>query len=658
VNETNSRQAESAGSVVGEVVDHPTTYRSVPFSLFEGSSRFATPPPESRVRAVRVHRLRAQESGGRVRRSLLLTSDSGEEHSCSVTVPAEMAPASAGDATGPLAFALLVAMRSGEDLVVDGEVCPHLGARLDRIHALYRSFGPGLRRVQVEIASELGGPAGEGPREIGCFFSRGVDSSYAAAVGRSLAGPIQRLVFVDGFEPWQEPEARTEERRLAAEAARRLGLPLAVVEARLRAPADAVHLDWDDGIGAALAWVAHSLAGGIRHMVIPSTDSVHTLGPCGTSPLLDPLLGSGAVSLVAERPDLLPYLRVCWAESRADNCSQCENCLLAMCMLRAAGGLERATGFAGSLDLERVASLSAPTISLRFALASTARAAAAGGDRALERALLESLERPPALARLSSGKGQSFRQFHSDVVLELAVPGIDRGPDATSREGVPPDGATESGPPSAVRGLVRCVDRRGARHLYGAGWLPPGQFVGELGALLPQGIGADVAVWIDTDGSVSTPSYVPVRRSPRVGAVARFVTEPLGFAHGGPVARAAAVAGRALDLALSRRRSGRAHGPAALGQDGEDQDRAPAGFLYTRPGPDRIALYSALHPIIGDQLLSNYPTEPDVAGYVDVTLLGYLDARAPVTGSLGVTTRPPVPWAPALGPGMGGRTRD
>jgi len=74
----------------------------------------------------------------------------------------------------------------------------------------------------------------------------------------------------------------------------------------------------------------------------------------------------------------------------------------------------------------------------------------------------------------------------------------------------------------------------------------------------------------------------------------------------------------------------------------------PAGYLEPAPGPGRVALYAATHPVTGDQLLTNDPAEPGDLGYAEPVLLGHLVAEAPVTGALG-TARPRIEWASRIG---------
>ena len=88
---------------------------------------------------------------------------------------------------------------------------------------------------------------------------------------------------------------------------------------------------------------------------------------------------------------------------------------------------------------------------------------------------------------------------------------------------------------------------------------------------------------------------------------------------------------RALDAALAREAA-----PAA---------GRPAGHLFAQGGEDRLPLYAAAHPIIGDVLLATDPQEATAAGYGPAVLLGHLLADAPETGRLGVHRRPVVPWS-------------
>ena len=205
------------------------------------------------------------------------------------------------------------------------------------------------------------------PTDTACFLSRGVDSLYSATTPREGRPAITHFVFCDRLEPMHSEAVRAEELRIAGEAAERLGLPLVPIETNIRALTTPIVHNWEDMVGAALAFFGTSMSGGLGHVVIPSSDGPQTIGPCGTSQLLDPLFSTAEVELeydapgtrtekvawlARERAELLPFLKVCFFEDRVDNCGRCSKCLLTMLALEAAGALDRASAFAPEIDRE------------------------------------------------------------------------------------------------------------------------------------------------------------------------------------------------------------------------------------------------------------------------------------------------------------------
>jgi D-inositol-3-phosphate glycosyltransferase len=188
-------------------------------------------------------------------------------------------------------------------------------------------------------------------------------------------------------------------------------------------------------------------------------------------------------------------------------------------------------------------------------------------------------------------------------------------------------------------GIVRALDRRARRHVYGVGSWPEGRLTGELGALASQAPEGGIPVWQTPDGRIVTHAYdaLPGRARP-VAAVASAL-EPVRWSRHPRLTRARAVTRRVAGLAHARRGERRA--PAG----------APAGYLYRDAEPGTRPLFSALHPANGDQLLTTEPAEPVALGYEGTTLLGHLRAAAPITGALGL--RPAdVPWAREFGLGF------
>jgi hypothetical protein len=233
-------------------------------------------------------------------------------------------------------------------------------------------------------------------------------------LGRSPSGPIDVLVHADGLEPKQDMAARREELVLAEQAAACLELPLLICEAPLRQLTDSA-FSWTDAVGAGLAWIGHALSGGIGRLVVPSSESILSLVPSGTSPALEPLLGSRALALehgevaltrmgkvawLAERrPDLLQFLKVCLdPHIGGGNCGRCAKCVHTMACLRAAGALEQATLFPSQLDPDAVIANRWPTLSNLVELEAILAAATATSDdelvAAVRRALHLQAERP------------------------------------------------------------------------------------------------------------------------------------------------------------------------------------------------------------------------------------------------------------------------
>jgi glycosyltransferase involved in cell wall biosynthesis len=189
-------------------------------------------------------------------------------------------------------------------------------------------------------------------------------------------------------------------------------------------------------------------------------------------------------------------------------------------------------------------------------------------------------------------------------------------------------------------GLVRTVDHAARRHRYGIGAIPAGQLSGELGALFDRPVGDCIPVWSDSDGHLTMTGLNGSDRRPSAAEVVRWAGEPLtwrGFSTAGPKIRG--TARRAYDatrLVLGAR-NGEAH-----------TSGAPSGFLARTAAGRHWALYGAVHPVTGDQLLSTSTSELDAMGYVNSRLLGYLAPSAPVTGVPGVR-RVGVPWALRFG---------
>lgn len=351
--------------------------------------------------AVIVEPVSVEPTGdGTVSRSSLLRWDERELR-LTIEGPADALDPSA-DTSAAVVAALVFALRHQPDLVVEGPVDAALAANLEEIQAAYLAWD--LQATPVSVAARSITPvraARHRDLRRAAFFSRGVDSVFTAARDRAGARTLDALVFVDGLEPRHDDEVGAAEIRLATETAAQLELPLVVVRTNVRDLFDPAGFDWEDAVGAGLASVAVALARpergrqhrghrGFDEVVIPSGDSWETVEPCGTSPLLDPLFSTSRVRvvhdsiahtrlgkigwLVANRPDLLAGLKVCFKENRPDNCGTCGKCLLTMAALQVHGALDQATGFPDTVDPDAIRGFRLPHLKARFDWAEVARA--------------------------------------------------------------------------------------------------------------------------------------------------------------------------------------------------------------------------------------------------------------------------------------------
>ena len=144
--------------------------------------------------------------------------------------------------------------------------------------------------------------------------------------------------------------------------------------------------------------------------------------------------------------------------------------------------------------------------------------------------------------------------------------------------------------------------------------------------------GRSAGCWRGASRCASTPAACPsTRRSPAPALARRlaWVLAPLTFAAVPPAAR---LRGRRRPRARPRPPATAAAAPATI-----------VGYLHPEPGPGRVALLLADHPVLPDRLLTTRAAEAADLGYSEPVVLGYLVDDAPVP--------PPcdVPWAHRYG---------
>jgi glycosyltransferase involved in cell wall biosynthesis len=163
--------------------------------------------------------------------------------------------------------------------------------------------------------------------------------------------------------------------------------------------------------------------------------------------------------------------------------------------------------------------------------------------------------------------------------------------------------------PWAVVFLRRQVDRNGWGHRYRAD-SPADQVDGvELGSLHRHDGPGAVALRLRSDGRLASELVNPGRASRDPRKIGRWVAEPLRAEDGGD--RAVGAGSRLRHLASNFR------GRRLATEEGE-----VLGYLRRQNMPGCSILYSTIHPVTGDQLVTRFPSEATDAGYVMDGILG------------------------------------
>ncbi|MGI8440593.1 MAG: hypothetical protein ACR2NV_10470, partial [Thermoleophilaceae bacterium] len=302
---------------------------------------------------------------GRCELSARLRGKDGHERRLWFRFPEAYAPAGEIDASPFLVAALVWCLRRGEDLEVDGPVSPRLLGEVEGIVNVYRSLRPGEMKP-IAVSAPAAPPQAPPADMTACFFTRGVDSWFAALTAREddpQTPPLTHAIFSRDFmSDYSGERYQREFDSGATRAAEAAGLEVIHVETNQKREVR----------GAQLA--AMALALGPRRMLIASGAMQGEIVPAGTHPVLDHRFTTERTDIVhygdasrlakvrriARSPMALSTLRVCRVdELESDrNCGRCEKCVRSMLELHVEGALHRCPAFDGDLTPDRVAGVS------------------------------------------------------------------------------------------------------------------------------------------------------------------------------------------------------------------------------------------------------------------------------------------------------------
>jgi len=252
---------------------------------------------------------------------------------------------------------LFRAMRESTDLIVHGQASPSLLQNLEEFQAAWVSWRPDrYTKVEIVADAEREHPkAGDSQAAIAAF-SGGVDSSFTVFRHRTgRCGRLKRTLRTGVMALWRrDTQDSNDALDRAAEKSAKMLASLDMELIRLGTNFRELGDSWEDAHGAAIAACLMLFQGRYATGLIASTEPYRNLVlPFGSNPVTDRLMSSDAFQIIhdgaaftrsekareiADWPEALKYLRVCWEGKRADrNCGRCEKCVRTILNFRVMG---------------------------------------------------------------------------------------------------------------------------------------------------------------------------------------------------------------------------------------------------------------------------------------------------------------------------------
>ncbi|NOZ55946.1 MAG: hypothetical protein GXO73_04035 [Calditrichaeota bacterium] len=316
-----------------------------------------------------------RERDGRVELAARFVSSSGE-HRLWYRVELSRKEALARNADPFVLGTTHLAMQTGEDVFVHGEVSPSLLENIEVLQQAWSTWRPHRYR-QVEIRAVTEVEPDLPPRHAAISsFSGGVDSCFTAfrharGLTTRFPQPLRASVMVHGFDiPLDDEDGY---RRATAKAERQLA-SLDIELYRVTTNFRELPVNWVDSFGAAVASVLALFQGSFTAGLLPSGVPFGAYRSLveGSNPITDPMLSSAAFRIVADGAGFsriekiatiarwqagIDDLRVCGVNQvRYENCGVCEKCIRNILSFRALG-FERPTSFSKDVTEEQILEL-------------------------------------------------------------------------------------------------------------------------------------------------------------------------------------------------------------------------------------------------------------------------------------------------------------
>ncbi|MBT8340117.1 MAG: hypothetical protein HKP58_08495 [Desulfatitalea sp.] len=273
--------------------------------------------------------------------------------------------------------ALVPALHFGERRIhMEAPVCPRLRQGLQTVMDLFAHWSKGrMSPLILELDAQTQAAHPNRHARAGLFLSGGIDSLATLRCNRRripLTHPdaVRDLLIVHGFDiggvikSGAKYDVFDRAKAHMAAVAEDAGATLIPVHTNIRHLCDQRDLWLTYFFGAVLAAVGHAFTPRLHLVHIAASYPLAHLAPCGSHPLLDPLLGSTDLQIhhcgtelsrmdklrtVADWPAAFHNLRVCLANVPDRlNCGRCEKCVRTMTGLAALGRLAETRAFVES----------------------------------------------------------------------------------------------------------------------------------------------------------------------------------------------------------------------------------------------------------------------------------------------------------------------
>lgn len=273
---------------------------------------------------------------------------------------------------------VLLAMVSGEDLVIEGDLSPRLARGLAEYQRVFHAWYPHLLSVVNIRAHAINAlPPEQAGKETLSLFSGGIDSAFTLMQHLPERQPlpefqVRYVLFMHGFDiPLQNPSSFDHARGTFARELAAVGVELIAVRTNLRYFTSGL-LPWMISHGSISIAAGLTLDRLCSKLLLPATHNLDDFKPWGSSPLVDHWLSTETIAAIHHgisqtrmdkthaisgwRP-AQQFLRVCINEAGRDgvhNCSACEKCLRTMISLEMCGKLDQFKTFHRPIRLRDV----------------------------------------------------------------------------------------------------------------------------------------------------------------------------------------------------------------------------------------------------------------------------------------------------------------